>query len=168
MRHILSVGIVAAALLAAGPVLAAGAKYRAESQAADALKAWAVFSEFCSIKDWHPDVASCTLGERDGKPARTVTLVDGGVIVDKLDAFDPSTLTMVISTVESPWPIDWMMAKLSTRPDDEGGAGVKWVGTFAAKSGATDDQAKAAVEAFFKKGVDGIFAKLGVEPKVEG
>lgn len=168
MKHILSVSLAATIVVSACPALAAGAKYRAESLQADALKAWAVFSEFCSIKDWHPDVATCVLGERDGKPARTVTLKDGGVIVDKLDSFDPSTLTTVISTVESPWKIQWMMAKLSTRPDDEGGAGVKWVGTFAANAGTQDAEAKAAIEAFFKKGVDGIFARLGLEPKVEG
>jgi hypothetical protein len=160
--------VALAMLTAAGPAAAAGAKYRAESQQADALKAWAVIGEFCDVAKWHPDVASCTMGEREGKPARTVTLKDGGVIVDKLDAYDPSTLTYVISTVESPWPIQWMMAKLSTKPDDEGGAGVKWVGTFEPQAGADAEAAKAAIEAFFKRGVDGIFTKLGVEPKVEG
>lgn len=164
----LRLALLVLSVAVASPAAAAGAKYRAESQEADALKAWAVIGEFCSIKDWHPDVAECAMGERDGKPARTVTLKNGGVIVDKLDAYDPRTLTYVISTVESPWPIQWMMAKLSTKPDDEGGAGVKWVGTFEPTAGTADVDAKAAVEAFFKRGVDGIFAKLGVVPKIEG
>ncbi|WP_181701461.1 SRPBCC family protein [Chthonobacter albigriseus] len=166
MKWLVVSGMLVVAMSA--PAAAAGAKYRAESQSADALKAWEVIGDFCAIATWHPDVATCVMGERDGKPARTVTLKDGGVIVDKLDAYDPSTLTYVISTVESPWPIQWMMAKLSTKPDDEGGAGVKWVGTFEPKAGTTDADAKIPVEAFFKRGVDGIFSKLGVEPKVEG
>ncbi|WP_237153541.1 SRPBCC family protein [Oryzibacter oryziterrae] len=144
---------------------AAGVKFRLESQEVDALKAFDAIGDFCGIKDWHPDVTGCEIGERDGKQIRTLTLKDGGHMVDRLDAYDKGTLTWVISTIEGPFPVQWLMAKLSVKPDDEGGAGIKWVGTFEPQAGASEEAAKAPIENFYKHGIEGLFAKLGVKPK---
>ena len=38
---------------------------------------WRIASEFCSIKDWHPDFSGCTQSMKNGVVWRVLTLKEG-------------------------------------------------------------------------------------------
>ena len=74
------------------------------------LVVWAIASEFCSIKDWHPAVADCQESKEGDATFRTITLKDGRKIKEKLDASDDTSYSYEI--VESPLPVKNYQAKL--------------------------------------------------------
>ena len=156
--------ITIAAALAVGiatPALAVDAKYRVEDKGISAEKVWVTIGDFCGIATWHPAVETCELGEKDGAKIRTLTLKDGGgTIVEELVEWDDAKHSYTYKILEpGPLPVADYTATLSTKEDDDGGAGIKWVGTFAAK-GVSDEEAKAAIEGVYKAGIDAILAKV--------
>ena len=161
MTLVTRAGLLAAALVAATPALAVDAKYRVEDKAISADAVWAAIGDFCGIANWHPAVEACALGERDGAEIRTLTLKDGGgTIVEKLVEWNDDAHSYTYAILEpGPLPVEGYTSTLSTKADDDGGAGIRWVGSFTAK-GASDDDAKAAIEGVYKAGVDALFAKV--------
>lgn len=157
-----------AALVAAGfavvatPALAVDAKYRVEDKAITADGVWKAIGDFCGIADWHPAVEKCELGERDGAKIRTLTLAGGGgTVVEKLVEWDDAKHSYTYAILEpGPLPVANYTSTLSTKEDDDGGAGIKWTGKFDAAAGATDEAAKEAIEGVYKAGVDALFAKV--------
>ncbi len=52
-------------------------------------KVWGIISDFCSIKDWHPDINSCTSDKGSEVGAiRTIELANGEKINEKLFKLD--------------------------------------------------------------------------------
>lgn len=134
------------------------ARKRMEDKAITVDAAWAVIGDFCGIKTWHPAIADCVLSEADGKTIRTLTTKDGAKFVEALVSFDEEGKKYTYTIIESPLPVANYEATLSVKADDDGGAGVRWLGTFDAK-GATDDEAKAIVEGIYAAGIEAIMAK---------
>lgn len=60
--------------------------------------------------------------------------------------------------MDGPLPVANYSSTLSVKADDDGGAGIKWVGTFDAK-GASDDEAKAVIEGIYDAGLNAILEK---------
>ncbi|MBH0238143.1 SRPBCC family protein [Methylobrevis albus] len=159
MRHrALLIGL-AAGLFFTAPALAIEAKKRVEDQGITVDAAWSAIGDFCGIAAWHPAVAKCTLSEKDGATFRTLDLNGGGSILEKLESWSDAEHKYTYSIVESPLPVANYVSTLSTKADDDGGAGIRWTGTFDAK-GATDDEAKAAIEGIYAAGLDGLLAKV--------
>ena len=161
MTTIVRIGLAAAALGAATPAFAIDAKQRVEDKAITAEAVWAAIGDFCGIAAWHPAVAACDLSEKDGAKIRTLTLKDGGgTIVEELVKWDEAAHAYTYLILEpGPLPVANYTSTLSTKADDDGGAGIRWVGSFNAK-GASDDEAKAAVEGVYKAGVEALLAKV--------
>ena len=61
---------------------ARGAQVRSWSTARP-TQAWAAIGDFCGIAGWHPAIEKCELGEKGGKPIRTLSLKGGGTIVEE-------------------------------------------------------------------------------------
>ena len=122
------------------------------------LVVWAIASEFCSIKDWHPAVADCQESKEGDATFRTVTLKDSGKIKEKLDASDDTSYSYEI--VEGPLPVKNYQAKLWVEPDerDPSRTVIHWDATFDA-NGASDDDAKKAISDIFTAGLKGIKQK---------
>jgi len=55
-------------------------------------KVWAVISDYCSIKDWHPTVTDCT-ADKGNEPdsVRVITLEGGEQIIEILAKYKPDT-----------------------------------------------------------------------------
>lgn len=160
MNKLIGAAVLAAAFAAAGPAFAVDAKQRVEDKAITVEAAWAVIGDFCGIGQWHPAVEKCALETRDGTEFRTLTLKgNGGTIVEKLVSRDDAKHSYTYEIVDpGPLPVANYQSTLSTKADDDGGAGIRWTGKFDAK-GVSDDEAKAAIEGIYKAGLDAILAK---------
>lgn len=153
----------AVAIAVATPALAVEARKRVESKDITVEAAWAVIGDFCGIAGWHPAVEACELGEKDGAKIRTLSLKGGGTIVEQLVEWNDAEHKYTYTILESPLPVANYQATLSVKADDDGGAGIRWLGNFDAK-GATDDEAKAVIEGIYAAGLEAIMAKLGAKP----
>jgi len=154
---------VFALALAAGlaPAYALDVSVRDESKTISVEAAWKAIGDFCGIGTWHPAVEKCELSEKDGAKLRTLSLKGGGTIVEKLEKWDEENHAYTYSIVESPLPVANYISTLSVKADDDGGAGIKWVGTFDAK-GATDDEAKTVVEGIYSAGIAALMDKAAM------
>ncbi len=120
---------------------------------------WAMISEFCSIKDWHPAVADCKESKEGSDTFRVLTLKDnGGSIKEKLTESDDTSYSYEI--VESPLPVKNYSAKLWVEPDerDPNRTVIHWDATFDA-NGKSDDEAKKVIGDIFLAGLKSIKQK---------
>ncbi|MGH6826535.1 SRPBCC family protein [Methyloceanibacter sp.] len=112
-------------------------------------KVWAIVSDFCSIKDWHPVVADCQETKEGDATFRTLTLKDGGKIKEKLLESDDTSYSYEI--IESPLPVKNYKAKLSVEPDDRSSdhSTIVWEATFDANGKSDEEAAKTIGDIFF-------------------
>jgi hypothetical protein len=151
--------------LASGAVLAlsSGAAYAIDVNKkteipGQLLVVWAMASDFCSIKDWHPAIADCKESKEGDDTVRVLTLKDGGTIKEKLDDSDETSYSYEI--VESPLPVKNYKAKLWVEEDerDPNRTVMHWDATFDA-NGASDEEAAKKIGDIFAAGLRGIKQK---------
>lgn len=118
--------------------------------------AWAAIGDFCGIGTWHPAVAACKLSGTSDAPVRTLTLKDGGEIVEKQVARDDAAMSYTYAIMTSPLPVADYVSTLSVSPDGSGSK-ITWSGSFNA-SGASDAEAEAVVAGIYTAGIEGIAA----------
>lgn len=145
------------AAMAAAPAYALDVT-RSETIAAPPAKVWAAIAPFCSIGDWHPAIAKCTLVDASGRPQRDLALKGGGEIVEQQVFIDNAKMTYTYIIVKSPLPVANYQSTLTVLPDGKGSK-VVWAGTFDAQ-GATDAKAKDVVAGIYESGLKGIAAKV--------
>lgn len=157
MLRQISLSVMALALMSTS-AFAVEARKRVEDATIEVEKVWAIIGDFCGIQSWHPAVESCTPSEKDGAQFRTLALKGGGTIVEKLESWNEAEHAYTYSIVESPLPVANYTSTLSVKADDDGGAGIRWLGNFDAK-GATDEEAKAVIEGIYEAGLAAILEK---------
>jgi Polyketide cyclase / dehydrase and lipid transport len=116
---------------------------------ADAL--WAMIGDFGNTGKWsgRPPEACIRSGEGIGS-LRTLTLADGQVIVDRLDAEGPISYTY--SIVTAPLPVAAYTATMSVVPIDGQRCEFCWSGAIEPK-GIDDAQAIALFENVYRSGI---------------
>ena len=115
---------------------------------------WQLVGGFCTIKDWHPAVASCEETKEGDATYRTLTLKDGGKIKEKLTGTEDVGYTYEI--VESPLPVKNYKSKLWLEVDDEPDRTVIfWQSDFDA-NGKSDEETKKVITGILADGVKGI------------
>jgi hypothetical protein len=115
---------------------------------------WAKIGEWCSIKDWHPAIATCDASK---KGFRTLTLKDGGKIVEKLTKTGKNSYSYDI--LESPLPVKNYNATLVAKADSLGSTDLTWSAKFDAK-GKPDSEAAAVIKGIFVDGLKNIKDKV--------
>jgi hypothetical protein len=111
---------------------------------------WAKIGEWCAIKDWHPLIASCDASK---KGFRTLTLKDGGKIVEKLTKTGPNSYSYDI--VDGPLPVKNYSATLAAKADSLGSTDLTWSAKFDAK-GKSDADAAGVIKGIFTAGLKNI------------
>jgi hypothetical protein len=149
--------LMLAAGLLAPPALALEVRQSVEVAAAPE-RVWQAIGEFCSIAEWHPAVARCAAGEQDGVALRTLTTVDGGVLVERRGQPSEEGMSYSHQIVESQLPVADYEATLAVM-DSAGGSMITWSGEFAA-AGAPDAEARAVVEELYEAGLAGLRERL--------
>lgn len=112
----------------------------------DAL--WEKVGDFCGISKWLPAVEKCELSN-DGK-TRTLSLKDGGTVVEHLVKWDAPHHSYTYTIVSSPLPVSHYFSTIKVVKDKDGSA-LEWSGRYRAK-GASDAKAKKMVDAIYQAG----------------
>jgi carbon monoxide dehydrogenase subunit G len=95
-------------------------------------KVWDVIKDFDALAKWHPAVAQspATKGNEVGS-VRTITLKDGGKIVETLEDYSAEKMTYKYRAADGgALPVTNYSSTISVKPADGGKALVEWRGAF--------------------------------------
>jgi len=149
--------LLLAAALVAPPALALEVRQSVEV-AATPEQVWQAIGDFCSIAEWHPAVTRCAASDQDGATLRTLTTVDGAVLVERRVQHSEEGMSYSYQIVESPLPVADYEATLAVM-DSAGGSLITWSGEFAAR-GAADAEARALIEELYAAGLAALRERL--------
>ncbi|MEX2525031.1 MAG: SRPBCC family protein [Gammaproteobacteria bacterium] len=130
-------------------------------------KVWAIVSEFCSIKDWHPMVTACESDKGTAVDSvRVITLENGAAVKEKLARHFPDRRRLQYMMIEpSPeaFPINTHGTGIIVKEGAEGGAVVEWKGAFyRAFPGPnpppelSDEAGREKITAFYRSGLENL------------
>ena len=155
------VGLFALAILGAGasPVLAASLTRSVDVDAAPA-EVWSVIGPFCSIRDWHPAIASCSTDGRD-PPTRTLTTKDGSAtFVEPQVARSDEAHVYAYGFKSSPFPVRNYTGTIRVLPRGGGGSTVIWRGVYVPDPG-KDQEANDDFAAVYESGLAALKSRFG-------
>ena len=86
--------------------------------------------------------------------------MDGGEIIEKLEDYNPENKMLKYSIVKSPLPVENYVSTMKVLALGDDQCKVEWMSTFDAK-GASDAEAKSAIEGIYSMGFDGLKKLFG-------
>ncbi|MFI1226668.1 MULTISPECIES: SRPBCC family protein [unclassified Streptomyces] len=114
-------------------------------------RVWQLIGGFDSLPDWLPYIPTSELSE--GGRVRTLVNEEGGVIVERLEAFDNAARSYSYSILRAPFPVTGYLSTIAVRegsaPDR---ARVEWSGAFT-PDGIDDDEAAALFHGIYADGL---------------
>ncbi|MFJ7327775.1 SRPBCC family protein [Streptomyces cyaneofuscatus] len=114
-------------------------------------RVWQLIGGFDSLPDWLPYIPTSDLSE--GGRVRTLVNEDGGVIVERLEAFDNAARSYSYSILQAPFPVTGYLSTIAVHagegPDS---ARVEWSGTFT-PDGIGDDEATGLFHGIYADGL---------------
>lgn len=117
-------------------------------QSAD--RVWQLIGGFGSLPDWLPYITESRPGR--GGRLRTLTNAEGGVIVERLEAFDDTARSYTYAIEQAPFPVTGYRSTLQVVDRGDGGSRVEWSGTFT-PDGVDDGDAIALFEGIYRDGL---------------
>jgi len=88
-------------------------------------------------------------------------------VVERLDLYEPRTMTLAYSIVESPLPVDHYHSVISVRAKTSSTCNVKWSSIFVPKAGATPAGAEGAIHGLYDAGLAGLQALYATKVSVQ-
>ncbi|MCY4393553.1 MAG: SRPBCC family protein [Rhodospirillaceae bacterium] len=130
---------------------------------ASAPAVWAAVRNFGKLDEWLPPVVGCeTDGEGIGA-LRTLTLGDGAVVVERLDAHDDGARTLTYSMTDAgPMPLVDYVSTIAVSANPDGTSTMTWTGNFGV-SGADEAEVVGSIEGLYQSGLDSVAEKLAAE-----
>jgi hypothetical protein len=149
---------ITAAAFGLATVMTASAAQAVEVREVVEIKAapatvWAKIGDWCAIKAWHPAIANCEASKKGGSNFRTLTLKDGGKIVEKMTKTSKTSYSYDI--IDGPLPVKNYSATLAAKADSLGSTDLVWTANFQPK-GKTDAEASAVIKGIFVDGLKAI------------
>jgi hypothetical protein len=149
---------ITAAAFGLATVMTASAAQAVEVREVVEIKAapatvWAKIGDWCAIKAWHPAIANCEASKKGGSNFRTLTLKDGGKIVEKMTKTSKTSYSYDI--IDGPLPVKNYSATLAAKADSLGSTDLVWTANFQPK-GKTDAEAAAVIKGIFVDGLKAI------------
>ncbi|RZT80960.1 polyketide cyclase/dehydrase/lipid transport protein [Micromonospora violae] len=121
-------------------------------------RTWQLIGGFDSLPDWLPYIPSSELSE--GGRVRTLKNEEGGVIVERLEAFDNGARSYSYSILQAPFPItDYLSTITVHEVPGEDGARVQWSGTFT-PVGVSDEEATTLFRGIYRDGLAALHQTL--------
>lgn len=121
-------------------------------------RVWQLIGGFDSLPDWLPYIPTSDLSE--GGRVRTLVNEDGGVIVERLEAFDNAARSYSYSILQAPFPVTGYLFTIAVHagegPDS---ARVEWSGTFT-PDGIGDDEATVLFHGIYANGLTALKQSL--------
>ena len=137
------------------------AKVRMETKlAASPELLWNTIGGFNALPGWHPAVSkSESTGETKGS-TRTLSLVGGGSIVERLEEVSPTERVYRYSIVSGPLPVANYAAEIRVIDNKDGTSTVEWSSEFEPKNVAEPDAVKA-IQGVYQAGFDNLRKMFG-------
>ena len=130
--------------------------------AANADNLWQAIGGFGAIADWHPAIEKADLtGETKGS-VRTLHLVGGGTITERLEEVSASERVYRYSITDSPLPISNYVAEIKVNDNGDGTSTVEWSSEFEAK-GVGDNEALTTIQGIYQAGFDNLAKLYGMK-----
>ena len=127
---------------------------------ADAL--WQAIGSFAAIGQWHPMLERVDAeGETKGS-LRTLRLIGGAKLVERLEEISPSERLYSYSIVESPLPISDYVAEIRVRDNGDGTSTVEWSSDFKVSTSSEHDVVKT-VQEVYQSGLDNLGRLYGMK-----
>ncbi len=121
---------------------------------------WSVIGGFNGLPDWHPAVEKSESKTEGGVKVRTLTLVGGGQIVERLEHASEQERSYTYSILSGgPLPVADYTATIRVR-ESGGGCNVEWSSDFT-PSGAPENDATAAIRAVYEAGFENLKKMFG-------
>ncbi|MFD8424130.1 SRPBCC family protein [Streptomyces sp. NPDC059466] len=121
-------------------------------------RVWQLIGGFGSLPDWLPYIPAGELGE--GGRVRSLTNEEGGVIVERLEAFDHQARTYSYSILQAPFPVTGYLSTLTVHETSrQDTARVEWSGSFT-PDGIGDDEAVALFHGIYTDGLAALHRTL--------
>ncbi|MBK5533939.1 SRPBCC family protein [Pseudomonas sp. TH08] len=121
---------------------------------ASADQVWQLIGGFNTLPDWLPFIPKSELSE--GGRVRTLQTADGGVVIERLQAFDNTAKTYSYSIEQAPFPATDYLATIKVEAQGQG-ARVTWSGRFNAK-GVSDEEVVALFNGIYQGGLEALRA----------
>lgn len=126
---------------------------------------WAIISEFCSIKDWHPMVTDCESDKgTEVDSVRVITLENGAAVKEQLARHFPDRRRLQYMMIEpnpEAFPVNTHGTGITVREGASGGSVVEWKGAFyRAFPGPnpppelSDEAGRERISAFYRSGLE--------------
>jgi hypothetical protein len=125
-----------------------------------AQRVWELIGGFNALPDWHPAVAKSKVEKSGDDVIRTLSLVGGGTIVEKLETISDAERAYSYSIQDSPLPVADYMATIDVKEDDSGHCTVEWSGEFK-PHGASAADAEAAIRGIYEAGLENLKKMMG-------
>lgn len=125
---------------------------------ASADQVWAMIGKFNALPDWHPSVEKSELTEAG--QTRTLSLVGGGKIVEKLETIDDNARTYTYSITDSPMPVANYTATIKVTGSGDS-ATVEWSSEFDPVGNASPEEAMKMVQDIYQAGFDNLKKMFG-------
>lgn len=154
-------GPVSVFILLAANIIPASAASLSRTVEVDGTPAqiWSQIGAFCSIRDWHPAIGSCT---EDGKtpPTRTLVTKDGkATFVELQTAASQEKHLYGYTFVSSPLPVTHYKSILKVSAKGRGRSQITWSGDYTPDAGKEKD-ADAALSGIYESGLEAVKAKF--------
>ena len=120
---------------------------------ASAYTVWSVVRNFNGLAHWMEAVVSCTSDGTGVGTNRTLTLADGGVIVEKLETCDETARSMSYSIVSGPLPVANYLATMTVTELADALCEVEWSGTCES-AGASDEEVDGILNGIYSGGLE--------------
>ncbi|HEY8354114.1 MAG TPA: SRPBCC family protein [Methylophilaceae bacterium] len=128
---------------------------------------WKALSEPCAIADWHPQVVEC---KADGQLKRTLTLKNGGIIVEEIDEILPEEMSISYrfgsSSEIKAIPVSSLTGRIKVKAEGDK-VNVVWIARYyradttnEPPAGMDDAAAQLSVNGYVKEGLAGLETHL--------
>jgi len=121
---------------------------------------WETVGDFNKVPEFVVSVINSRIQGEGIGTLRTLTLLDGGEIIEKLEDYNPENKMLKYSIVNSPLPVENYVSTMKVLAMGDDQCKVEWMSTFDAK-GASDTEAKSAIESIYSMGFDGLKKLFG-------
>ena len=122
---------------------------------APAARVWELIGGFNDLPDWHPAVARSEVDGEGVGSVRTLTLGDGAVIRERLDAHDDAGRSCSYTITESPLPVANYQATIRVAEGGPDSCTIHWSSSFEA-AGAPEAEAVELIEGIYRAGIDNV------------
>ena len=123
-------------------------------------KLWDMIGLFHGLHDWHPAVERTEIEGEGRGSLRTLHLVGGGEIVERLEQLDEEGKKYNYSILSSPLPVANYNSTISVKESDDGSCKVQWESEFN-PSGAPENDAVKAIQGVYQAGFDNLKKMFG-------